>query len=433
MGDQKSPADYAATATDLWNQLKSLGRASVSSKLGVATLGSSLFVADAVYAWYIESNRIPRIVRAFEKGSKHLTPLEKREHKYYPRPNIERELRSVISPPFFQSFNFITGEHGTGKTTAVRSVCQQIGAGVVYTFLPPAATEQDVVETIGEAVNYDFDPPGGFWHRIRTRVFNYIPVRKEVGLKQVLGDVAIAADRYQRKWNRPASLVIDNITDLVDNDSPTFEHLAKYAKYEGNQGRLAVTFVTSESDTPHPLATSSETFRFGDVFEVPDLTDDEALEYLKGISKKEIIYKEAVDFVGGRMNLLLEADKLMGMGKSVQYVRKKLIGEAVEQIKGEEFFIRGRATQRQAEAWNAIIRILDSPYCEEPADNFSKSISEPKWEAQFLYGHIFSYHPTRRTVGISSRPMATALKDFIGHPDSEKRSEFLLSLATTTL
>lgn len=83
-------------------------------KLGVAVVAGlvGFMGLDALYAWYQERNRIPRVVKALERGSHDLVVIQ--DDTYFPRPTEEAMLRPILKPIRGGNFHLITGEHGTG-------------------------------------------------------------------------------------------------------------------------------------------------------------------------------------------------------------------------------------------------------------------------------------------------------------------------------
>ena len=142
------------------------------------------------WAWssYKESQRIPRIVRAFNRGSTGLEVIPgeryavreewKKWESYFDRPKEEESVRRLIDGDS-NCYHLITGETYTGitkpsslpplpshevnaydfqipsvgKSTVVRKVCRDVGSGVIYWNVVPF---YDVSTSLGEAVDFDF-------------------------------------------------------------------------------------------------------------------------------------------------------------------------------------------------------------------------------------------------------------------------------------
>ena len=86
--------------------------------VGLGVMG--LVGVNALYAWYIDRNRIPRVVKALEKGSRDLVVIA--GEQYYPRPKEEALVKPLLSPAHGGFFYLITGEHGTGTLSHI-TIC----------------------------------------------------------------------------------------------------------------------------------------------------------------------------------------------------------------------------------------------------------------------------------------------------------------------
>lgn len=90
-----------------------------------------------LYAWYLgysdDKSTKDRLKSGFCPPPESVT--------FVRRPQLERDLRSMLTPldsaKAATTYYIITGENGTGKTTAVQQVCRQIGSGVIYVNLAP--------------------------------------------------------------------------------------------------------------------------------------------------------------------------------------------------------------------------------------------------------------------------------------------------------
>jgi hypothetical protein len=126
-------------------------------------LVACFFSADSLYTEYVERQRIPRIVKAFERGSNlHLSS----NRDYFPREKLEEEMAFVIAPSITHTFSMITGAYGTGKTTCVKQVCHKIGSGVIYIYLSENdVNEGKVYEVLARKLDIDLVRSESFWSR----------------------------------------------------------------------------------------------------------------------------------------------------------------------------------------------------------------------------------------------------------------------------
>jgi len=388
--------------------------------LSLGVLG--LLGVNSIYAWYVERNRVPRVVKALEKGSRELVVIT--DDQYYPRPKEEAQVKPLLSPSHGGFFNLITGEHGSGKTTLVRSVCHELGSGVVYHFLPEQA--KLLANKLGAALDYDFETHLTFWSQFRRRFFTEDRLEPSPPLESLLDALAEAAIRYRQKHKRPAVLVIDNFTTLAKADVPTFERLVKFAKKEADEGNIVVTFVASEGHTPRRLTAMSESSRLGRTVEIGDLGDEDAVHYLVERQVPDNKAREAVGIVGGRLRLLKEARTRLGeLHEDLNVLRASLIGEAEDRVRQAKLSLSedpSKIAERQRLAWSEIIHVLDAPSQEIPAAEFVKKVGGDELADDLLRSNVFGYHHNRRTVGIQSRPMALFLGANVGSNGSPQRT-----------
>ena len=55
---------------------------------------------------------------------------------YVPRTDVESSLKKILTPGKVNSYWVVSGEFGTGKTTIVQKVCNEIGKGIIYVDVP---------------------------------------------------------------------------------------------------------------------------------------------------------------------------------------------------------------------------------------------------------------------------------------------------------
>src|SRR5690242_6386374 len=74
---------------------------------------------DVMYAWWIDRERIPRVVRALQHGSADVKVIE--DEPYFERPAEEAQVKPLVKASRGGFYNLVTGEHGTG-TPLLRSM-----------------------------------------------------------------------------------------------------------------------------------------------------------------------------------------------------------------------------------------------------------------------------------------------------------------------
>lgn len=122
-----------------------------------------------------------------------------------------------------------------------------------------------------------------------------------------------AAELYTSKHGVPPVLVLDGM-DLVAKEDPAFfVKMQDFAKKSADTGTLSVTFVFSDGRALPLLQSSSAITRAGVIYEVGDISDEEAENWLvKQYSVKKTDAAELVlQIAGGRFPLLT----MCGMSK----------------------------------------------------------------------------------------------------------------------
>ncbi len=79
-------------------------------------------IVDYYFSYYTHTQRIPRIIEAFENGGEADIPFE-----FIDRPEVIASIKQMIlRPEKTFVYYLIVGEHGVGKTTALKLVTKQI-------------------------------------------------------------------------------------------------------------------------------------------------------------------------------------------------------------------------------------------------------------------------------------------------------------------
>ena len=133
-----------------------------------------------------------------------------------------------------------------------------------------------------------------------------------------------AAGAFRAKHGRPAVLVID-AADYIAKKAPVFfNDLQDFAKVCADAGSLRIVFVSIEGVALPLMQLSSAWTRALPPYEVQDIGDHEAVDYLveRGVDRPRA--EEAVrDITGGRFALLLHVASAASV-KSIQAIRHEL-------------------------------------------------------------------------------------------------------------
>ena len=284
-------------------------RAAVYGVGGLAVLGGAL------YGWSVWSEAAVRrsMLRTFEDGGR---PGWERgfddSNADVARPELVAELAALLRPEVAREYVVVVGETGTGKSTAVRQAVRQLPwpKGVVYFDAPELLPKfgMRLAKTVGFSTE-TLDP----WGAARRWLSGLSKTESDPKLKEeplatwlvVQDALEEVAAQYLTKHGRPVTLVIDAADLIAKHDDKFFLRLQDFAKKCADNKSMTVAFVSSEG-TVLPLLTESSAFsRAHAPFEVGDIPDADAVEYLtkRGVPRERA--QVAVRTItGGRLWLL---------------------------------------------------------------------------------------------------------------------------------
>ncbi len=93
---------------------------------------------------------------------------------YVPRTDVESSLKKILTASKVNSYWVVSGEHGTGKTTTVQKVCNEIGKGIIYVHVP-----DDVLyfkDALVNAIGLNHRKHDGIWAFIHETVYGQDPL-----------------------------------------------------------------------------------------------------------------------------------------------------------------------------------------------------------------------------------------------------------------
>jgi len=288
----------------LWDNgfSKFVVKTAVSRVVAFCAVGMGMMAAGE-YMWG-EPSKERNMLWTFEKGGARGWYVKKNT-AHVERPELLASLKALLQPDESDNYAVVIGEHGTGKSTAVRDTIDALEdpKGVVYVSTPDVVS--DFGTELAKAVGYNFvfwDAIGGFRRGMsqaeKEPLASYRPVR------QALLNTATA---YKKKHNRPIVLVID-AADRIAKDNPKFFGILQdFAKDCADQGLLRVVFVSSEGVALPLLQSSSAWSRSLRPIEVGEITDNQAVAYLVKRGVDENNAQDAVkNITGGRFSMLVE-------------------------------------------------------------------------------------------------------------------------------
>ena len=255
-----------------------------------------------------------------------------------PRPELHAALAHLLRPAATKTYAVIVGEHGSGKSTAVRKAARASSDGpngVVFIEINEVRKfSLDLASCLNLAVP-EIDWVGAGRRRLEGTTkdekgvsFADEPLATWLALCDTLKE---AAADFRGKYKRPMTLVIDGVHKLVKEDPKFLDKLQDFAKTAADTGNLNVVFVSSDKTALAHMKGRSSWSRASTSLEVGDIPDDAATTFLE--HRFELDRARAAELVhdvtGGRFSLLLDPSVAV---KSVAAIRHEKYNETGTQL-----------------------------------------------------------------------------------------------------
>ncbi|RUS15768.1 P-loop containing nucleoside triphosphate hydrolase protein [Endogone sp. FLAS-F59071] len=232
------------------------------------------------------------VFHAIEQGS-----YPRSEDNLITREAIIHKLEKLFSRSY--AYHLVVGEQGTGKTTAITQAANKVGAGIVY------IQGFDNLETFSNAFadalgwKYEIAGKNGFFQDPNDKFDHAMAAFRR------------SAAKYKAKYNKPAVLILDDISKLAKNHPNVIEKLQDIAKVVADKKEFTIVFVTSEDTIPTLMKSDSWTCASPPLL-IDDFTEDEALKYLQSIlvmtGEKEEKEKKGEDVALKHLQSILEKE-----------------------------------------------------------------------------------------------------------------------------
>ena len=328
--------------------------------LKIAATGLTVITSLGIFTYYNVPLSLPLesevdvVLLAFEEGRGLETFSEVDKDATIDRQDLVQDLLLILRPKVSKSYAVVVGENGTGKSTAVRKALSALEQpkGAVYFNCPEAADEFSIALAQLITFREQVDVKGGFRRRIEfTTKEDKDPDPKDQPLatfKTLRQPVMDAAAKFKSKHERPMVLVIDS-ADILAKQNPAFLNILQdFAKLCADIGNLRIVFISSDGSALPLLMARSSWSRADEPYEIGEIPDDLAVEYLKKKGVREDQAKLAVANLTGGL-----------FGELNKFVTGSAKGKTYEQIAEQrDRALRGRLIVLKVAPNHALFRQL---------------------------------------------------------------------------
>ncbi|RHZ84086.1 hypothetical protein Glove_85g71 [Diversispora epigaea] len=355
---------------------------------------------DLFYACCRSKYNSNLLIKTIDKGNRPVTRVS--SAKFLPRTEIVKRLERILQPDENQSYYYvICGEHGTGKTTVVKTASSNVHHGVVYVDIPARNENLGVAFGVafGQALNFAFEERISFTNQLIRKLGSTSNNSDELMWCRALEAFKRGAEVYKAKRGKPAVIVYDNVNQLVHENPKILDTLQDDAKKNADDQIYIAVFVSSEGMVPRRMESRSSWSRAEPVMEIGDLSEEESMEYLtKKCSINEEVAKQLYNLVGGRiLNLKFVATKFIA-GQSFEDIKKEKLKETRKKFKSAKLLENQTHYEAGKHAINALLKSK-----EIDIDVFRKLFANEEEYDEILGANVFAYHPSRDTVGFQSK------------------------------
>ncbi|KAI9779927.1 MAG: hypothetical protein M1839_007083 [Geoglossum umbratile] len=347
---------------------------------GLALVGyvtRDLWITDRYREYQIRSHQSDResaIYETLEKGPSFSEPVR----NTLPRDALTSEVKKLITPTEEpQGYSLVIGEHGTGKTSVVQLAVDSLKKpkGIVYVMIPNTdevnTNPTIVIDAVKKALGWSSDLVLDS-RNTSTHIFEVLDTFSRVAL------------RYRKAHQAIPVLIIDNANRLPQL---LLAQIQDFAKEASDSGIATVIFVSSEGRIPRRMRERSAWSRVKRVFEIGDVSRDEALQYLRLKGIDDEMAARIYELVGGRMILLQSAASNIRDGVRIDDLRHALFNEAKGQLEaagvlpGDKFYKQGKAIISKLLKENAI-----------PDYTYRAMVGDNEIREKMLQKNVFSHH-----------------------------------------
>lgn len=132
---------------------------------GLALVGGGGYFTTLAYVKWIASSDESKIKERFNNP---ISVTEKLKN-YVSRIDVESSLKKILTAGEVNNYWVVAGENGTGKTTTVQKVCNEIGRGIIYVDVPKDV--KDFKDALANSIGLNHREHDGIWAFILETVY----------------------------------------------------------------------------------------------------------------------------------------------------------------------------------------------------------------------------------------------------------------------
>ncbi|CAG8464689.1 7923_t:CDS:10, partial [Rhizophagus irregularis] len=338
---------------------------------------------DIIYDWIQNKYNVCQLNKTVKKGTR--PKVDVSDDEFVPRPLVVDRLKKILHPNRYHScYHVICGEHGTGKTTLIRSAS---GQGVIYVEIPADAEDiENFGIAFGKSLNFAFEERISFMSQLTKKVLGDTHGKDErPKWKRALEAFKRASAVYKAKHNKPSVIIYDNIAKLANVNPKVLDTLQDDAKMNADHREYIAVFVSSEGNVPRRMESHSAK---KPIIKIGDLDRNTSMEYLvKKRSIKEGDAKKLYDLVVGRIvELKTVADDFLA-GQTFEVVKQSILDEVEKKFQSAQLLPNGPYYEVGRRLISDLLKSNELSFLA-----FMKYFDKVEELNEVLGNNIFSYH-----------------------------------------
>jgi ABC-type dipeptide/oligopeptide/nickel transport system ATPase component len=309
-----------------------------------------------------------------------------------PRETLQKDLNIILFPEKSKHYAVIVGKAGCGKSTAIRKTLSSSSEprGAVYFNCPeiPEAFSTELMKILDFVPNVDVSAGARRFLERSSKEEKPIDLSLEpkASFLVLRSNLLYSAKVYKEKFKRPAVLVIDSVDILAEKKADFLSLLQDFAKECADRGILRIVFVCTTNSSALPLLMSRSSWSRAQkpAYEVGEIPDDVAMEYLMEEGNnipKELAKNVVSNLTGGSFTLLSDF--------ICNYKERKISFEEMEEIMDQstEISLKKMKIDPQSAFFQHLVA-NQSIKADKALNYYSK-----KQLQLFLRRNILAFHP----------------------------------------